>query len=114
MNNRKIYLFLDDERDPRTHFSDGDYFRELDWKIAKSYDEAVKVVEEFGFPTIAHLDHDIGPGKTGEDFLKWLIGYGEDHRCIPNDFQVFVHSANYDGARNMRAYYRSYLKSKTL
>lgn len=82
-----------------------------DWKIARNYDEAVKIMQEYEI-TEAWLDHDlaedhythasqtdagyVSPNKTGYDFVKWM----EENNKWPTEVCV-VHSMNPVGSRKM-------------
>ncbi len=82
-------LFLDDVRDPPDET----------WMLARSYSEAVALVEQHGFPTCCAFDHDLGKApiledKTGLDFAHYLIELDLDTGTMPDDFTFSVHSAN--------------------
>lgn len=102
-------LWLDDERPlPSQYASSGD-----PWVVAKSFDEARKFVKTYGIPNLVDFDHDLGEGKTGYDFAKWLCGevlsnstvddyiggIGEDQM-----FRWLIHSANPVGRDNIKNY----------
>jgi 5'-nucleotidase len=56
-------LFLDIERFPR----------DTSWLIARSVDEAVALIAQYGYPVEMSLDYDLGENKpTGLDFLEKL------------------------------------------
>lgn len=91
-------LFLDDERDPP---------RSCDWIIARTFDEATQLVRVLGPPDMMSLDHDLGEGKSGYDFAKWLIDYliEED---LEADFDYYVHSQNPVGRNNINSLFESF------
>lgn len=95
-------LFLDDEREPVGN----------DWVIVRSYDEAVAYVEGNGFPSYVSFDHDLGEGKTGYDFAKWLVEKDMDEDWLPDNFFFYVHSQNPVGAENIRKYIIDYMRFK--
>lgn len=95
-------LFLDDIRDPSGFY----------WVVARSYKDAVEKVKEYGFPTFVSFDHDLGEGKTGYDFAKYLVELDMDTNTMPQNFDFLVHSANPVGAKNICAYLRNYLEFK--
>lgn len=75
------------------------------WKIAKNYDEAVSILDEYDFEEI-WLDHDLDEQatlgnepteKTGYDVLEYLI---ENNR-LPKSPKVFVHSLSIQGSERM-------------
>ncbi len=86
-------LFLDDERFPH----EGDHFDE----IARSYEEAIAIVEcKEDLPVYISFDHDLGDGRTGYDFARWIVDYCLDYDIDPN-FDYYVHSQNPVGAGNI-------------
>lgn len=104
-------LFIDDIRDP--------HYREcrqsgvnprLEWVIARTSEEAKKIVLERGMPDRMALDHDLGCVDTVPKFLHWLAyEYFEDGMKIP---EYTIHSANPVGANNMRSFMESWKKSE--
>jgi hypothetical protein len=118
------YLFLDDERMPEDVtwlLIGGVGNRGADWKIVRSYDEAVAWVTEHGFPNVISFDHDLGSmhyggdysnGKTGYDFAKWLVEHDIDTNSMPADFSYTVHSKNPTGLENIRRLLNNYMQFK--
>lgn len=100
-------LYLDDMRLPM-------WSEASTLKFAKSYDEAVEIVRQFGFPTIVDLDHDLGEGKNGSDFVTWLIEFDMEHGVMPKNFEYYCHSSNTDGAKNIMSKFDSYMRSKEI
>lgn len=80
-----------------------------DWKIAKNYDEAVKIMQENDIEE-AWLDHDlaedhyvrnedstyVSPNKTGYDFVQWM----KENNRWPTKV-CMVHSLNPVGSERM-------------
>jgi hypothetical protein len=104
-----IKLYLDDIREPKGN----------NYKVVRSFKEAVEYIQEFGIPSHISFDHDLGcdeNGKvfyTGYDFAKYLINCDLDHTVtFPNDFTFNVHSANPIGKQNIENILNSYLKFK--
>lgn len=95
-------LFLDDLRFPL----------KPTWTIARSYDEAVRLVEQYGFPSKVSFDHDLGDGPTGCDFAHYLINLDLDKGLMPEHFSFRVHSANPIGAANIEGLLSGYLRWK--
>ena len=105
-------MYLDDVRAP-AHFGSG-LKNTPGWLMARSYDEAIDMVERFGAPVYISFDHDLGDAnvKTGYDFAKWLIEQDLDNNILPADFDFNVHSANPVGAANITNLLEPYLKTR--
>ncbi len=87
-------LFLDDERFPAGND---------DWFIARTANDAAHKVTKDGMPISVSLDHDLGDGPTGAEFVIWLIGHMLDEDIkFPSGFVFYVHSMNPVGAANIR------------
>lgn len=101
MKEKKIYIYIDDMRQPRNP--------NVIW--VKSYDEAIAALESvYTTFTIANapcslvvdFDHDLGEKKTGYDIAKWLV---EEYPWTAN---FRVHSMNPVGANNIRQLLKHY------
>lgn len=120
-------LFLDDVRKPsQVLATGGDFFL----VAAKSYEEAVKLIEEKGAPKHIYFDHDLSEEHytldwadhaawqntrpTGMDLAKWIVykDMREFGKFLPEDFTFSVHSMNPIGAENIRKCLDSYLEYK--
>lgn len=99
------FLYLDDTRTPI-------WVDAPECKLARTYDEAVELVRQFGFPYVVDLDHDLGEGKNGSDFTTWLIEFDMEHGVMPDDFKYYAHSSNPDGYKNIMAKFDSYMRTK--
>jgi len=128
------YLFLDDIRVPsevKWLLIGGVGHWAAEWIVVRSFNEAVKWVQENGFPDVVSLDHDLGyeewetdsttgivvvtsakEEKTGLDFAKWLVELDMDTGAMPADFKYTIHSKNPEGERNIRGFLDGYLKFK--
>lgn len=95
-------LFLDDLRNPKSN----------DWVVVRSYDEFVECIKINGCPSHISFDHDLGEGKTGYDAAKFLVELDLDTKCIPNNFNFNVHSANPIGAKNIEMLLDNYIRCK--
>jgi len=94
-------LFLDDLRDPPDD----------SWTTVRSYDEGIKKIKDKGSPETISFDHDLGTGKTGDDFAKWLIDQHLDGMFkFKSNFKFLVHSANPVGSVNIRKRLDNFLK----
>src|SRR4051812_24062717 len=93
-------LFLDDIRDPPNDT----------WTVARSYREAVELVQHQGFPETVSFDHDLGDGPTGMDFAHWLVAFDLDHNVMPDKFTFQVHSANPVGRDNIVGLLDQYIR----
>ena len=98
-------LYLDDIRNPK---NDG-------FVVARTYEEAVRLVEMRGMPSYISFDHDLGEDedgvelKSGYDFAKRIVEADFDKKItIPKNFDFNVHSANPVGAKNIEALLRNY------
>lgn len=95
-------LFLDDERYPP----------EGDWKIARSVEEFILLVEHYGMPNRISFDHDLA-GQDGIHAAKWLVEQIMDGRIdFGPEFTYTVHSMNPIGAENIRSYMDSFMRSR--
>ena len=108
-SNIKTKLYLDDIRNPKSD----------EFMIVRSFEEAVKFVENNQIPEYISFDHDLGTDingwllPTGYDFAKWLIEMDLDNIYqFPNNFQYNVHSANPIGKHNIETILDNYLNFK--
>lgn len=95
-------LWIDDVRPPP----------DVDWKVAKSTEDAIRLYVAFGWPEFISFDHDLGETDRGIDFVKWLINEDLQYGTMPGTFKFTVHSANPIGAENIRVLMQSYLDYK--
>jgi len=101
-------LFLDDVREAPDET----------WITARNTNEAKKIIEKNGFPTLISFDHDLGLDDnqneldTGYDFAKWIVEMDMESEVLTEDFKFIVHSANPIGARNIVEYLSNYLRLK--
>ena len=98
-------LFLDDIRNPP----------DCSWVVARSYNEAIALVEQHGFPQEVSFDHDLGLVDcplTGFSFAKYLVNLDIDTATMPENFFFTVHSANPVGAANILGLLEGYGKFK--
>jgi len=121
MENKKLWLYLDDVRIPNDDR----------WQLVKNYDEFVSHIRLNGLENyeLISLDHDLGEQatnefykntqpnyilnydniineKTGLDCAKWLVAESMTKK-IPLP-QIYVHSANPIGSGNMMGYINNY------
>lgn len=69
MDYRKRWgLFIDDVRD--LEYIDTSHTSE--WHIARTSDEAIRIVKRHGLPTFISFDYDLGAADTSMRFLRWL------------------------------------------
>lgn len=98
-------LFIDDERFPTSD----------DWVIARSYEEAIEIIETFGCPTFISFDNDLGEGnKEGFLVANYIVEKDMDNNgmFIPDDFQWYVHSQNPVRRDYINGYLKRYLEVK--
>lgn len=103
MNNDYV-LFLDDTRDIPDRLKGYAI-------IARSYDDAIKILKWCGCPLYLLLDHDLGEEKTGYDFVKHFCDEVLNKNLIlPKGFEYFVHSQNPVGKKNIENYMENFLE----
>lgn len=122
-------LFLDDVRFPIQVFRTT---TNMEWKVVRSYDEFVKIIEEQGLPFMISFDHDLADEhyrqsmydkdkhytkyyndgtfkeKTGYHAAQWLVTY-----CLDKNIDLpkwNVHSMNPIGKENITGLLTSYEK----
>jgi hypothetical protein len=99
-------LFIDDER-----FPPGSQHQ---WIIARSSEEAIRIVDTLGMPEFISFDHDLGGEDTSIVFVKWMIEWVLD--CIEQGCEdkikldYYVHSQNPVGVKNIEGLMESFLK----
>lgn len=86
-----------------------------DWKIARSYAEAVALFDEFGLPVFASFDHDLADGKDGIAVVHRMIEIDLDSNgeALSEEFAFEVHSGNRVGRANIRGLLDGYLSTKS-
>ena len=99
----EVKLYLDDKRDPPDEIA-GSHI------VVRSYEEAVQLVKDFGFPEEVWFDHDLGTDKTGLDFAHFLIDLDLDTGAMPGNFSYRIHSANPVGRANIAGLLDGYLR----
>lgn len=97
MGNHELKIFIDDERDPP----------DQTWMLARTNEEAVRLIDEFGYPSELSLDHDLGRDENGLrttfEFVKWLALY----HFYSGPPKYVVHSVNPVGRDNIISYMTS-------
>ena len=118
--NKKIWLYLDDVRIPKTD----------SWEVVRNYDEFVAHIKLKGLGAyeVISLDHDLGEGamveyytnvkpnyeldynripeKTGMDCARYLVAESMNTKIpLPT---IYVHSANPIGASNIMGYINNF------
>lgn len=126
-------LFLDDERQPKN--VNWAYMPLVEWTIAKSYDDFVRIVSSLGLPARVSFDHDLDEEhyreyhwahsemnlkkgifqydkmkvKTGYHCVQWLVKYCQERgQSFP---EYYVHTMNPIGKVNIIKYIEDYQKS---
>ena len=120
----KYKLYLDDIRYPDT---------DPEWRIARSYHDAIWYCQAYGLPCHIAFDHDLADVRydtskldfimdtvingcpreyTGLDFAKWFCEWVMDNDIDLTEFTWEVHSANPVGAENIRNYMNSFIKDR--
>lgn len=84
-------LWLDDTRPIDTDLSN----HNKDWVVAKSSDEAIKLIEKEGPPYFISFDYDLGGGETSMEFLKWFAKKVAANKLkLESRFDYYVHARN--------------------
>lgn len=101
-------LFIDDLRDPVKLYDD------TNWIIARTYNDALNIIQNNGAPNEISFDNDLGEQSTNDAYaiLKWIV-YETDY-IIP---YIRVHSDNSVAAEQIRGLannWHKHLKSKGL
>lgn len=100
----RIYLWIDDIRDPEKYLNlDKSYI--ILW--ARSYDSAKRYIDLYR-PDVVDFDHDLGEEKTGYDVAKYIV-----HQCMENKSNLpeyKIHSANPVGRENIDKLLQNYMK----
>jgi hypothetical protein len=90
-------MFLDDERFPAT----------AGWSVARSSDQAIRMVEVRGVPAEISFDHDLGGEDTSMIFITWLQNHLMD-KGSARAFDFSVHSQNPVGRDNIIASWEAF------
>lgn len=82
------------------------------WRLAESVDEALTLIEIFGFPSGMSLDFDLGVGPTGsnETTMRFLREWTERYEDRPLPPYV-LHTANPVGREQMQSFIISFNRS---
>ena len=128
-------LFLDDTRHQEMHI---DYLRTKNgfgelyltekWYNTIGIPSFKRIIEAKGLPSRISFDHDLGctihpsekglkrkqrkldvTNPTGMDCAKWLTNYCMDNK-IKLTSEIKVHSANEEGAKNIRAHLDTFIR----
>lgn len=125
-------LFLDDERDPK--LVDDPNWREMmglsshrdtvhskllatlpnNWLVARTYIEALSIVQKMGFPDFVSFDNDLAEEKEGRHFAQYLIDYDMDYGGMPDNFEWEAHTANRIAREYINGLLSNYLDYKAL
>lgn len=80
------------------------------WKIARSSQEAIDIINEFGVPEFISFDFDLGDGDTSEAIYKYLGNHFYDKEVPDYD----IHSENNQGWKMIQSYMDTWKKSKEI
>ncbi len=126
MQNKPIYLFLDDDafradkiRNPEIYYPiiGADHLLEK----MKSYDvvkvttveDAISWIEKNKCPDFISFDNDLQKKLEGKDLAKWLVEKDLDEPgFIPSHFEYFVHSQNVSAKKDIVSLLDQYLDYK--
>lgn len=100
----KYFLFIDDIRNPNFEL-------DIEIKIARSSNDAISILKEFGILNQISFDHDLGGDDTSITYINTLTDYIIDNNVkFPKGFKYYVHSQNPVGAQNIISKMDSLLK----
>ena len=105
MKKWNYYLFIDDERLPVEKDN-------INWKVVRSYQEWVNILNEEWFPKHIQFDHDLWEWPTWYDFAKYIVELDMKYNIIDETFSFDVHSQNPVWRNNIIGYLNNYLKFK--
>lgn len=100
-------LFLDDERMPV----------DVSWsscEIARTVDEAIKLIDEKGLPQSISFDHDLGKDQPVATVFMWhLINGHLDEKWDCSKIKlVQIHSANPEGVKNLIGLWEGFIQDQ--
>lgn len=111
--NKKIGLFLDDERNPEDvtwiKYPDG-----IQWTIVRNVQDFEVCMANVWYDYVS-FDHDIqcydqnGDEIKGYDLLKKMLEY-DGEWLLKMDKVFYFHTKNPIGEENMKCYYNNYMK----
>lgn len=88
-----------------------------EWKIARSVDEAITLLDQFGLPAFVSFDHDLcdeAPGRNGLMVAVEITSRDMRDGSLSADFGFEVHSWNPTGAQHIIDHMTDYLSKKSL
>jgi hypothetical protein len=86
------------------------------WKIARSVDEAIELLDTFGLPTFVSFDHDLcdlRPEYTGLKVADEIVARDMVSGSLPENFAYEVHSWNPEGGPRIVGLLNGYLAEKS-
>lgn len=97
---REWALFLDDDREP-SHAAFMQMNIEL--RVARTVEEAVRLVDLHGLPCKISFDHDLGKDQPPATAFAWHLihGHMDGKWDCSKIWAVQIHSANPEGGRNI-------------
>ncbi len=93
-------IYLDDIRTPK----------QGTWEIVRTPDEFRQLIQNTEVIHSISFDHDLGECESGYDLMKWLVDQHLDGHKDLSEVDVYVHSANPIGAKNMRMLWHNFQK----
>ena len=94
-------LYIDDERPLPASQSD--------FVLARSYHEAIDIIEERGLPEFISFDYYLDRNFTGLDVAMWLVVHCEYHNLELN-FTYKCHSSDRDAAKRLIRFLDEHVK----
>ena len=103
-------LWLDDEREIEHYFTK-DNINKIIFEKARNYDEFIELIKSEGYKDYDMIcfDHDLGYGRNGYDCAKALANEIEKFG-LDNNINIFIHSSNYSGCKNIYSILKNTIK----
>ena len=99
--NKPMKIYLDDIRIPKQDI----------WTVVRTPEQFRDVISHAQQIDTISFDHDLGECESGYDLMKWLLDLHLDGHKDLSHTQVFIHSANPIGAKNMQMLWSNFQKT---
>lgn len=103
MGIKPFLIFLDEWRAPPS----------TSWTIARSVDEAIALVETFGYPDeVSFAPNFCGPGAVA--FAEWLVAHDRKTAAMPTYFRHRTHAIATPASRQAKSILEDHMRMKKL